>query len=209
MAGGARLAAGAALAAPALRLLAAPGAARAADAAAGLTEAGYWAFVDPIAERMDHLWDAGDRCYRIGRRGRVGDQRRPADDPRGGRAARSPRRRSRRRPRARAGRPDVRVASVERARARHAARQDVPRRWLARPACARPARGWRSPSTPRSPRGWRARGGRATSSGSRPPRRSAWPRSCSAARTEPSSATPTSASTRSTGTPRSSPTPRR
>ena len=77
------------------------------------------------------------------------------------------------------------------------------------PACARPVRGWRSPSTPRSPKGWRARGARATFSASRPARRSAWPRSCSAARTEPSSATPTSASTRSTGTPRSSPTPRR
>ena len=38
----------------------------AADAGAGLTEAGYWAFVDPIAERMDHLWDAGDRCYGVG-----------------------------------------------------------------------------------------------------------------------------------------------
>ena len=80
---------------------------------------------------MDHLWDEGDRCYRVGRRGRVGDQRRPAHDPRGGRAARSPRRRPRRRPRARAGRPDVRVAAVERARPRHAARQDVPRRRLA------------------------------------------------------------------------------
>ena len=67
MAGGARLAAGAALAAPALRLLAAPGRARAAAGArSGLTEAGYWAFVDPIAERLDHLWDDGDRCYRIG-----------------------------------------------------------------------------------------------------------------------------------------------
>jgi hypothetical protein len=66
LAGGARLAAGAALAAPALGLLAAPGVARAADGAAGLTEAGYWAFVDPIAERMDHLWDAGDRCYGVG-----------------------------------------------------------------------------------------------------------------------------------------------
>ena len=67
LAGGARLAAGAALAAPALRLLAAPRAPRAPPTpAAGLTEAGYWAFVDPIAERMDRLWDAGDRCYRVG-----------------------------------------------------------------------------------------------------------------------------------------------
>ncbi len=65
--GGARLAAGAALAAPALRLVTAPARAAAATGAGpGLTEAGYWAFVDPIAERMDHLWDAGDRCYRVG-----------------------------------------------------------------------------------------------------------------------------------------------
>jgi hypothetical protein len=68
IAGAARLAAGAALAAPAVRALSAPGAARAADGAgaAGLTEAGYWAFVDPIADRMDHLWDDRDRCYRVG-----------------------------------------------------------------------------------------------------------------------------------------------
>jgi hypothetical protein len=66
LAGGARLAAGAALAAPALRLLAAPGAARAGEMGAGLTEAGYWTFVDPIAERMDHLWDPADRCYGVG-----------------------------------------------------------------------------------------------------------------------------------------------
>jgi hypothetical protein len=52
------------MAAPALRLVATP-AARAATAGAGLTEAGYWAFVDPIAERMDHLWDAGSRCYGV------------------------------------------------------------------------------------------------------------------------------------------------
>jgi hypothetical protein len=63
--GTARLAVGAAMAAPALRLITAP-AARAATAGAGLTEAGYWAFVDPIAERMEHLWDAGDRCYGVG-----------------------------------------------------------------------------------------------------------------------------------------------
>ncbi len=73
----------------------------------------------------------GRPLLRRRRRGGVGDQRRPPHDPRGGRAARSPRRRPRRRPRARAGRPVVRVAAVERARPRHAARQDVPRRRLA------------------------------------------------------------------------------
>ena len=43
LAGGARLAAGAALAAPALRLIATPARAAAAGAATGLTEAGYGA----------------------------------------------------------------------------------------------------------------------------------------------------------------------
>ena len=85
LAGGARLAAGAALAAPALRLLAVPDRARAADAGAGLSEAGYWAFVDPIAERMDHLWDAGDRCYRVGGEARATGQEVAAGE-RGGHA---------------------------------------------------------------------------------------------------------------------------
>jgi hypothetical protein len=65
LAGTARLAAGAALAAPALRLIAPAGAAAAASFD-GLDEAGYWQFVDVIAERMDHLWDPRDRCYGVG-----------------------------------------------------------------------------------------------------------------------------------------------
>jgi hypothetical protein len=67
LSGTARLAAGAAISAPALRLVAAP-TARAATASGGtgLTEAGYWAFIDPIAERLDHLWDGRDRCYGVG-----------------------------------------------------------------------------------------------------------------------------------------------
>ena len=145
----------------------------------GLTEAGYWAFVDPIAERMDHLWDAATAATASGG-GRVGDQRRTADDPRGGRAARSPRRRPRGRPRPRAGRPDVRVAAVERARPRHAARQDVPRRRLA----VQRALGRRGDGEVGRPQGRRGAGLRVARArrarGSRPPRRSAWPRSCSA-----------------------------
>jgi hypothetical protein len=66
LSGTARLALGAALAAPALRLVAAPTARAAAAGGASLTEAGYWAFVDPIAERMEHLWDADARCYAVG-----------------------------------------------------------------------------------------------------------------------------------------------
>ena len=60
IAGAARLAAGAALAgAGAVCSSLRRRARRRRTGAAGLTEAGYWAFVDPIAERMDHLWDAG------------------------------------------------------------------------------------------------------------------------------------------------------
>jgi hypothetical protein len=65
--GAVRLAAAAAVATPALRLVAAP-AARGAAAVGGngRTDAGYWDFIDPIAQRLDHLWDARDRCYGVG-----------------------------------------------------------------------------------------------------------------------------------------------
>ena len=67
LAGAARAAAGAAVAGPALRLVAAaPARAAAASGGVGLSEAGYWEFIDPIAARMDHLWDAGARCYAVG-----------------------------------------------------------------------------------------------------------------------------------------------
>ena len=131
LAGGARLAAGAALAAPALRLLAAPGAARAADERRRAHRGRLLGLRGPDRRAHGPPVGRGRSLLSRRRRGRVGDQRRPAHDPRGGRAARSPRRRPRRRPRARAGRPPVRVAAVERARPCHAARQDVPRRRMA------------------------------------------------------------------------------
>ena len=177
--------------------------------AAGLTEAGYWAFVDPIAERMDHLWDDGDRCYRVG--GEAESAINAAlltihavaalRDHRG--AARADAR-----GRALAGRMCEAPPWSERA---HPSRPDKMFHvggWLSSLHSA--GAGMEKSVDPKVAEGlacaWRARdvlglAGRATCS--------AWPPSCSAARTEPSSATPTSASTRSTGTPRSSPTRRR
>ena len=110
-------------------------------------------------------------------RGRVRDQRRAAHDPRGRRAARLTAVPPARTPAA--ARWPAGCASRRRgASAPHATRPDKMFHvggWLVERALGRRGR-WRSRSTRRSPRGWRARGGRATCWGSRPPRRSAWPR---------------------------------
>ena len=137
----------------------------AAGARSGLTEAGYWAFVDPIAERLDHLWDDGDRCYRIGGEAESAINAALLDDPRGGRAARPSGHRPRGRPRparwraACATRRRGASARTRRGRTRCSTSAAGCR------ACTRPARAWRSRSTPRSPKGWPAPGARATSSG--------------------------------------------
>ena len=168
MAGGARLAAGAALAAPgpAPARGAGPRAAPRAGARSGLDRGRVLGLRRP--DRRAPGPPVGRRRPLLPRRrrGRVGHQRRAADDPRGGRAARP----SGHRPRRRARAARWRAGCASRRRGASARTRRGPTRCSTSAAgcraCTRPARGWRSRSTPRSPRGWRAPGARATSSAS-------------------------------------------